>query len=200
METDTSFQMPSRDEMKDLIIRFRLFNTTADTVPDDNEAALNTTACSIASSGYDADDEEPEEMMDSDDDEVMAWYDDGLEVIENVVDPKETPKSTPDVFNSEHIERSTPSFLSPSWFQDVVNQSGVANSRSISLGENRSRGESAVRRAHSSVSTPASVNRRPLMDVNNRPHSSGNSNTRKAHARFRPIDNTPTSENMDTNY
>ena len=197
MEIDTSFQMPSKDEIKDVIIRFRFLNDTAE--PFAEEAALNTTACSIASSGYDGDEEDLGEMMDSDDDEVMAWYDDGLEGVKSAVDPKETPTATPDVSNMEHIERSTPSFLSPSWFQDVVNQSGSTNSRSVSFGGNRTRGEDTVRRAPNSVSTPGSVHRRPLMDVNNRPHSSGNYDTRKAHARFRPIENTPTSENMDMN-
>ena len=198
VEIDTSFQMPSKDEIKDVIIRFRFLNNTADPVAE--ETALNTTACSIASSGYDGDEEDLGEMMDSDDDEVMAWYDDGLEGIKRSVDPKQTPRSTPDVSNMEHIERSTPSFLSPSWFQDVVNQSGSANSRSVSFTGNKGRGENTVRRAQNSVSTPANVHRRPLMDVNNRPHSSGNSDTRKAHARFRPIKNMSTTENMDMNY
>ncbi|CAB3979247.1 cyclin-F-like [Paramuricea clavata] len=193
----SKLKMPPKDEMKDLIIHFRLFNETADTVAD--ETTLNTTACSIASSGYDGDEEDLGEMMDSDDDEVMAWYDDGLDGIENVASPKETPKNTPDGANTEHIERSTPSFLSPSWFQDV-DQSGLTNNRSVSLSGDSSRGGHAVPRAYNSVSTPASMHRRPLMDVNNRPHSSGNSGTRKAHAQFRPIDNTPTSENMDMNY
>ena len=196
MEIAALFQMPGKDEMKDLIVRFRLFNNTDNTVTE--EMPLNTTACSIASSGYDGDEEDLGEMMDSDDDEVMAWYNDELEGIETVANPKEeTPKNTPDSLH-EHIERSTPSFLSPSWFQDVVDQSGLANRRSVSLGGN-SRQKSAEQRA-CSVSTPASVHRRPLMDVNNRPHSSGNSDRHKMHTQFRPVDNTPTSENMDLNY
>ena len=182
--------MPSKEEMKDLVIRFRPFNDTAETVVD--EMTLNTTACSIASSGYDGDEEDLEEMMDSDDDEVMAWYNDELRGIENVANPKQTPKNTPDGLNTEHIERSTPSFLSPSWFQDVVDQSGLANSRRVSLDEKGNRSDRSGRRNCSSVSTPASVHRRPLMDVNNR------QNTGKVTSRFRPIDNTP--ENMDTNY
>jgi hypothetical protein len=192
--------MPSKEEIKDVIIHFRFLNDTAEPVTE--ETPLNATACSIASSGYDGDEEDHGEMMDSDDDEVMAWYDDGLEGIKSVVDVKETPTASPDVVNMEHIERSTPSFLSPSWLQDVVNQSGSANNRSVSFSGSRSRGESTtIQRRHNSVTTPSSVHRRPLMDVNNRPNSSsGNSETHKAHVQFRPIENLSTSENMDMNY
>ena len=195
MKIDTMFQMPCKDELKDLIIRFRLFDNPENTVAE--EVPLNTTGCSIASSGYDGDEEDLGEMMDSDDDEVMAWYSDELEGIENVVNPKETPKNTPDGLR-EDMERSTPSFLSPSWFQDVVDQTGLANRRSVALG--RSTRQKGAEQRECSVGTPAGVHRRPLMDVNNRPHSSGNSERHKMHAQFRPIDDTPTTENMDLNY
>lgn len=183
--------------MKDRIIRLRLFNYSAEAELD--EATLNTTVSSIASSGYDGDEEDLGEMMDdSDEDEAMAWFDDELEEIENKSKPKEKPKNIPESLSTECVERATPSFLSPSWFKDVVDQSGLASSRSVSFRENKMTGESGVR-IPCNVSTPAAVHRRPLLDVNNRQHVSGNSAARKAQAQFRPIDNTPSSEKMDTN-
>lgn len=181
--------MPSKEEMKNLIISSRILEHNSDPLPDDPLPMLNTSS----TSGYDGDEEDLGENMDSDEDEVMAWYDDEYKGLENKSNPEETPKNTPD---EQHRERSTPSFLSPSWFQDVVNQSVLTSSQSMSL--NGSRNASAVLKEHSSISTPANMHRRPLIDVNNRPHSSGSSD--KRHAQFRPIGNTATSENMDMNY
>ena len=190
------FQVPLREELRELIVRFQIFDETLETVPD--ETGLNTTACSVASSGYEGDEEDIEEMLDSDDE--MLWYEEGCEGAPGVPNPKETPRDAPEVMS---IERSTPSFLSPSWFQDVVNQSGMSSNRSVSLGSHTSRQNSSHGSCNSvgASSTPSSVHsRRPLMDINyNRQHrtSSGNTNTQKAQAQFRPINMTPTYENMD---
>ncbi|XP_028415900.1 cyclin-F-like [Dendronephthya gigantea] len=183
----SNLKMPSTEEIRNLIISFRILEHNTDQLPEDSLPILNMSS----TSGYDGDEEDLGENMDSDDDEVMAWYDDELERVEDKSSPKATSKNTPD---EQHRERSTPSFLSPSWFQDVVNQSVLTSTGSRRV--NSVGNESSVRKEHNSVCTPANVHRRPLIDVNNRPHSSENSEKR---AQFRPIDNTPTHENMDMN-
>lgn len=184
---------------------FRNFSLLDDGVgiATDEDAMLNSTFCSIASSGYDGDEEDLGDVGDTDDDEMMSYEeecategdtngDQGMDDVEVAEDREQM-----DVFDPVQIERSTPSFLSPSWLQSVVDPTQSARSQSLGSNEPRDGGVSSSRVQYHSVGTvdsPASSvhSRRPLVDVNNRHQSSGSGKaaTRQSQGqvRFKPID------------
>ncbi|XP_046855809.1 cyclin-F-like isoform X2 [Xenia sp. Carnegie-2017] len=212
----SKLKLPPSEDLKDLIMRVRFFDETADHISD--ETALNLTSCSIASSGYDGDEEDMGELMVSDDDQVMVWNDTESDEDEDVFSKNKALKtcSTPDQLGVDDIERSTPSFLTPSWFQVVVNQSNLSNNETLLVNQSNVSNNETLSVGHNNVASsgdhvpfnstcsPSNVHRRPLIDVNHRRHSSGSVESNgKTNAHFRPIyasSRRAASENMAVNY
>lgn len=181
--------------MKELIRHFSRFEEMNEPGED---TVLNTTLCSIASSGYDGDEEDLGDIgVIEDGDDEMMWCDDECLEQETKGDEEESPKNGDhdamiDIFDNDQIERSTPSFLSPCWLNSTVNHSTAHGARSRSVGSNEQR-EGLSRIKYHSVGaciTPSSIHsRRPLMEVNDRQPNNSTASTGigKMEARFRPI-------------